>query len=1432
MLASIGFDSGVVTVIGSSQDDIVVIANSGGIRTNISVNANETGSVIRSFANHQINQIVVYAGAGNDSVFSTALVPTRLLGQDGDDNLNGGFAADVIYGQAGNDRINGRFGDDRIFGGDGDDRIFGENGRDRILGGAGDDYIQGHAGDDFISGGEGGDTLLGSNGNDEIHGGEGDDEIFGHSGSDRLFGSGGEDSLFGGTGDDFLNGGAQIDFVAGNSGADVFVPHVNSEIFDRVREDAIEVSYSQAGVVTYNYGTGAIHVFATEGDDTIRFFRDRIVVNDLSIRHDVRGLGPILVSALGGDDDIRQQFPVSSQTPQYYLDGGAGDDILHADSFLSTLIGGPGNDRLIGRGGSTRYVFEGEGDLGFDVIGNLASGGTIDFSGLNLQTGVTIDLDNRNRQAVASNTIGTRKLDLLVYDNGNHIDDLVGTSFDDVFSGSYRRAEGGLGDDVYQPASGLSGGRFTIVESVGEGFDTVDYSRLSRSVVVDLESAPDISVERVIGSNFDDLLTHNAHTRELSGGQGSDTYRLSDPLENGRSVNIIENAGQGGDTIDYSGRSSAVDVDLRDFPEIENLIGTNFADRLVGNAKDNQILGGAGDDFIEGREGIDDLKGQSGNDTYNIIPGEEVAVSDIVDDDADSILLPETDNDGDGLLPSEERVLGSDPDVFDSDGDGLGDGFEDRASTLDPLTPNDSQGDSDGDGLTELEEQTHGTDPGASDTDGDGVSDAKEVNSGSDPTDATDGGQRSEEDVEISLTIIERSRGYLLDDLLDLASNCEQCEDGWSISLGNETLHDEEVGRSTTEGRFNFSRGETGATYTGQVAGNGLENEENPIFSIGTVRWPIIVDDRVSMVFDPQNRDAKTGDTFKVHTPRVDLDIVGSEIRENFEAVGTGYDTFFTDSNSLIQLKLHKSGIAEALSEFDGAISLNFDTSSVRIWKTRDQNPGDEVSLDTVFEIDQDHSLFVERLGAGETDIAAVLRFDSLPEGVTAVGTAEDTVRLRIVAADLDIRLHGETYLAESDEDNPGVKIDLGADKDELARLNIRSLIPEALDSAFNFFTFDFDDTILKLWSNVEGEEGLDAFEEVTLDTVFNEADTSHSVWVEGFEVGATTISLVWHSSSFADDEPIVFDSVKVNTVGFRDVDILLAIGGTGSGPWLNSGDPSVSPGGTGKTVVGNRWLSHLRNWADERIEGNHGDGEEDRVRYLPGPGTSGSESPQIIEDGYLWLSNQFWDAVRKGAQPKVDIIGMSRGGMIASEIAWKIHRDGFVNNGAPLTSEDDGEVRFLGLYDPVDQAFSVTPEEEISPNVEHSVSSVATNFSGNDPYEISRFYWSRIDYTGTSIPTKRFVATHSAFQGAPTYSTDPGNILNSSPLHDSHPSDWLEGYTDEQDILGSIAVDEHFRSEARSVFVPIEFVENYFFGLLHSDPNSESPHHNQGYSQ
>lgn len=108
------------------------------------------------------------------------------------------------------------------------------------------------------------------------------------------------------------------------------------------------------------------------------------------------------------------------------------------------------------------------------------------------------------------------------------------------------------------------------------------------------------------------------------------------------------------------------------------------------------------------------------------------------------------DTDGDKLPDCIEQYIGSNPELIDTDADGIDDYYEVFILGTDPSKPDtddngilDSNEDFDSDGLINIQEYYNGTEPYSKDTDNDGLSDGDEVNIyGTDPlkTDTDDDG--------------------------------------------------------------------------------------------------------------------------------------------------------------------------------------------------------------------------------------------------------------------------------------------------------------------------------------------------------------------------------------------------------------------------------------------------------------------------------------------------------------------------------------------------------------------------------------------------------------------------------------------------------------------------------------------------------------------
>lgn len=115
-------------------------------------------------------------------------------------------------------------------------------------------------------------------------------------------------------------------------------------------------------------------------------------------------------------------------------------------------------------------------------------------------------------------------------------------------------------------------------------------------------------------------------------------------------------------------------------------------------------------------------------------PASDTATDSVVSSVPSSDLVLDPDSDGDRLTDSVEVIYGTDPNLNDTDDDGLGDYVEIALLHTDPLMADSDQNgildrdeDHDSDGLSSGKELSIGTNPALVDTDGDEVTDEREV---------------------------------------------------------------------------------------------------------------------------------------------------------------------------------------------------------------------------------------------------------------------------------------------------------------------------------------------------------------------------------------------------------------------------------------------------------------------------------------------------------------------------------------------------------------------------------------------------------------------------------------------------------------------------------------------------------------------------------
>ncbi|WP_187170358.1 Ig-like domain-containing protein [Salidesulfovibrio onnuriiensis] len=123
----------------------------------------------------------------------------------------------------------------------------------------------------------------------------------------------------------------------------------------------------------------------------------------------------------------------------------------------------------------------------------------------------------------------------------------------------------------------------------------------------------------ITAGDYDDTLIGAAGHDFLDGGKGNDS------IDGGLGADTI-NGGEGSDTVTYAASEEAVKVDLLagevsgglaqgdTLTNVENIVGTDHNDTLMGDAAANELFGGKGDDTLAGGAGDDVLKGGEGND--------------------------------------------------------------------------------------------------------------------------------------------------------------------------------------------------------------------------------------------------------------------------------------------------------------------------------------------------------------------------------------------------------------------------------------------------------------------------------------------------------------------------------------------------------------------------------------------------------------------------------------------------------------------------------------------------------------------------------------------------------------------------------------------------------------------------------------------------
>lgn len=600
---------------------------------------------------------------GGDTVTGTGspLVGTAFDGGPGSDNITGNSASDhesVDYtwaatsgitvnlgagtatGGAGNDTLSNI---DNVFGSIFDDSLTGSSGANLLDGHFGNDMLFGLAGDDQLEGWVGNDTLNGGAGNDQLTGGA-DDDIFVYTrdaGTDQVVDFGVTyffSSLFGfnettpvtssATGDFFLalnHAQDSLQFGGQIVGLDITgtqTPDANDNL------TAFHIHRGAAGTngsvvyglvspssdtdgdfMSFDFGVGSPggSFFGdwdgTEGVSTTltaelaNLLADNLYFNAHStgntsgeIRGQIEQVGSnadrIDVSALGVADFANLQ----SRLFQF------GDDAIISSTLAGVTSAMTLTDVVAGSLTASDFIFSTD-TTGSTLVGSNQSDDL--FGGLGDDT----------------------------IEGGDGDDGLFGGLGSDVVLG-------GAGDDYMVLASSVSGDLDN--HSGGDGQDILDFQNFAAAVWIDLEyaGASDIwtrdntnvtsgtwrpisavdTVEVFIGTAFDDFFQGDGGEQVFIYTGGQDRYDGRDGLDDGVGFNLFGSAVWV--DLEYGGFYEAYTRDGTDVnsgtwraiasvENIEQLLGTQFDDKLFGDAQDNTFGFSEGQDQFDGRGGSD-----------------------------------------------------------------------------------------------------------------------------------------------------------------------------------------------------------------------------------------------------------------------------------------------------------------------------------------------------------------------------------------------------------------------------------------------------------------------------------------------------------------------------------------------------------------------------------------------------------------------------------------------------------------------------------------------------------------------------------------------------------------------------------------------------------------------------------------------------------
>ena len=447
----------------------------------------------------QVDELSVFANAGDDTVINNTHIKMSASGGGGDDYIVGGSGDDVLLGQAGEDSLFGRDGQDELDGGPGTDYLAGGNGDDNLVstGNVGNrvvDVMFGGAGDDLMTNGL------------EMSGGPGNDQLIVNlNDADRD-----DVVLSGGPGNDHLSGPSSPRTTSiGGPGVDV--------INGRLRDFGVS-SLSQFGRV---YAGGG----ATDDTLTMTLEAGQLVVrveNSNTATQEIFDPAEVVwvqLSGVEGDDVL-----VNSSETEARLEGGPGDDLSMTNTDLDSCFNDAGNDVYVLHGGRVAHQIRSGNFNAITVIGSERNE-EVNLISFVTATGVSqIDLgagddhyDGFFNHGAPVTVRGGAGDDILEGGRADDNEKLFGDSGNDIIEGfgGDQSLFGGGGDDMLLANSHNARDGLSFLFG-GPGADTLTGS-----------DGPDriyggTGNDMLVGGDADDLLRGEGGNDVMEGGAGND----------------------------------------------------------------------------------------------------------------------------------------------------------------------------------------------------------------------------------------------------------------------------------------------------------------------------------------------------------------------------------------------------------------------------------------------------------------------------------------------------------------------------------------------------------------------------------------------------------------------------------------------------------------------------------------------------------------------------------------------------------------------------------------------------------------------------------------------------------------------------------------------------------------------------------------------